>query len=90
MPTYVVHNTHSPDDCPALNEEIQQSPWSAALKGQVFLCTCPGGVHQGLFHVEAASPDEALSLVGPRFRAGARAIEAFVGVLGEHELLPLR
>lgn len=90
MPTYMVHNTHSAEECAALGEAIQNEPWSAKLKGQLFMCSCPGGVHQGVFYVDAGSPEEALSMVDAKFRAGARAIEAIVGTIGEHELLPVR
>jgi hypothetical protein len=89
MPLYVLHNTHGPQECGSLMEAIQQQPWSSRLKGRDFYCTCPGGVHQGFVAVEADTAEDALSLVDPAFRAGARAIEAISGVVGEHERLPV-
>lgn len=80
MATYILQNTHRPEECEALGQEAQENPAPISLKGTQFLCTCPGGLHGAVFAVEARSEAEALAIVGPKFRAGTR---AYVGEIFE-------
>lgn len=90
MMTYILHNTHKPEDCQKLNEAISTHPWSASLKGIQFLCFCPSGTHGGIFAVDAEDEAAALAMVDPVFRSGTRVYAGgLVGVIGEHPLLPV-
>jgi hypothetical protein len=89
MPTYVVHNTHGPDECQALMEEIYKSPWSKTITGTEFYCGCPHGTHESVVAVDAKDPEEALGFFDKKFRAGATAFEVMHGAIGQHEMLPV-
>jgi hypothetical protein len=80
MATFILYNRHRPEDCRWLEEE---GPWPDSLKGIALLCTCPSGDHGGILAVEAPNADEALARLTPRFRAGTRAYEGDVLVIGE-------
>ena len=68
MAQYMVHYNPKPEECPC---EIQAD--SPNLKGRSFFCTCPSGeVHGGFFQIEAASPEEALSLFPEAMRPAAK------------------
>ncbi|HEY3005717.1 MAG TPA: hypothetical protein VGJ44_25450 [Kribbellaceae bacterium] len=89
MATYIMQNTHRPEDCQALGEEALAYPLPASLKGQPFLCTCPSGTHGGVFAVQADDEADALALVGPKFRAGTRAWLGEIYDIGDPDVLPV-
>jgi hypothetical protein len=72
MAAFMVRNVHSAEECDLLDEE-----WEAEappeLKGSLRLfCTCSTGDHGAFFELEATSPEQALAMLPPRFRAGSR------------------
>ena len=89
MATYILHNTHQPEECQGLGEAAFASPWSASLKGTPFLCTCPSGSHGGIFAVQADDEASALALVDPKFRAGTRAYLGEIYEIGDPEAIPV-
>lgn len=86
MATYILQNSHRAEECEALGQEAQAQPAPTSLKGTPFLCTCPSGTHGGIFYVEAQSEAEALAMVGPKWRAGARAYLGEVWEIGGPEI----
>jgi hypothetical protein len=89
MATYILHNTHRPEECRALDEAVHAHPWSAALKGTPFLCTCPSGSHGAIFAVQADDEESALALVDPTFRAGTRAYLGEIYEIGDPDVIPV-
>ena len=67
MAEFMLHHTHGANDCQRMFQEVQNAAHS--LKGMTFFCTCPSGDHGGFFQVEAASPEEVLSLLPAAMRA---------------------
>jgi len=61
MAEFILHHTHRARDCGRIVPELQNT--AHALKGKTFFCYCPSGNHGGFFQVEAASVEEALSLL---------------------------
>jgi hypothetical protein len=86
MATYILQNTHRPEECESLAEEAQALPAPLSMKGTPLLCTCPSGAHGAVFTVQADSEAEALAMVGPKFRAGTR---AYLGEIFEFGSEPL-
>jgi hypothetical protein len=72
MPQVMLHNTHRPEDCEALNEEWQAHGTPPAFQGRTFFCTCPSGEHGAFVQLEAEDPAAALASLPSRFRAGTR------------------
>lgn len=82
MATYIVWNEHRAEECDALMDEAIANPLPRSLDGTPMLCTCPSGTHAGFFSVEAGSEAEALALLPPKFRAGARSYAGQVMTIG--------
>ena len=72
MPLFMVRNTRPVEECDLLDREWEeQAP--EELRGSLRLfCTCSTGDHGAFFELEASSPERALALLPPRFRAGSR------------------
>lgn len=59
MAQYIIINTHTPEQCEAMEAGIPKLP--PALKGKDFYCTCPGGVHGYFMFHEGDSSEEVLA-----------------------------
>ena len=72
MPLFMVRNSHLAEECDLLDREWGELA-PEQLKGTLRLfCTCSTGDHGAFFELEAESPERALALLPPRFRAGSR------------------
>jgi len=89
MTTYILHNTHRPEECQALGEEAMAHPLPESMTGTPFLCTCPSGTHGGIIAVQADDEAQAVALVAPKFRAGTRANLGEVYEVGDPDVLPV-
>lgn len=66
--TYLIINTHQPEQCEAMEADMDRIP--DHLKGKDFYCTCPYGMHGYYLFVEAESSEEALNGLPPSLRLG--------------------
>ena len=72
MPLFMVRNTHLAEECDLLDREWEEEA-PEDLKGSLRLfCTCSTGDHGAFFELQAGSPEQALAMLPPRFRAGSR------------------
>jgi hypothetical protein len=83
MTNYILHNRHTAEECEGIFVEGAERLWPARTRGTIAYCACPSGEHWAVLSVEAESPEEALSLLGPRFRAGTTAVAGAVVTIGE-------
>jgi hypothetical protein len=74
--TYLIINTHEPEQCEPMEADMDRIP--DQLKGKDFYCTCPHGQHGYYLFVDAESSDQAIETLPPSLRIGdtrAQALE---------------
>ena len=72
MAVFMVRNVHTAEECDLLEGEWKEEA-PPELKGSLRLfCTCSTGDHGAFFELQADSPELALAILPPRFRAGSR------------------
>jgi hypothetical protein len=72
MAVFMVRNVHTSEECDLI-ERVWEEEAPRQLKGSLRLfCTCSTGDHGAFFELEADSPERALAVLPPRFRAGSR------------------
>ncbi|MFN2545042.1 MAG: hypothetical protein ABR600_10820 [Actinomycetota bacterium] len=68
MPRYMILNSHSPEECEAMEADVDKL--SPALKGADFYCTCPFGEHGYYMFLEGDSSGEVLGILPDSLRLG--------------------
>jgi hypothetical protein len=72
MPEFMAHHTHRPEQCQEMYDAWNESDAPQQIRGKPIFCTCPTGEHGSFSQVEAASPDEVLSLLPAKLRPTTR------------------
>ena len=70
MAEFMLHHTHSAEDCENIFPQLQNV--AQLLKGKNFFCTCPSGDHGGGLQEDAGSPEDAVRLLPEIMRASTR------------------
>ncbi len=68
MARYMVLNSHAPDECERMEEDVDKIP--AAMKGSNFYCTCPAGEHAYYMFLEGDTAEEVMALLPPSLKLG--------------------
>ncbi len=71
MSEFILHHTHQAEECAEAFAALKEA--DSLREAATFFCSCPSGEHGGFFQLEAASPDEALSLLPERLQATTHA-----------------
>jgi hypothetical protein len=74
MGSYIVVNSHTPEECEPMEVVISHLP--EPLRGKDFICTCPEGPHGFYMLVEARTAEEAIQGLPPQWRKGTAAYPA--------------
>jgi hypothetical protein len=68
MARYMILNTHEPEQCEPMEEDVDKLP--PRIKGKDFYCTCPGGEHAYYMFIEGDTAEEIMSLLPPSLKLG--------------------
>jgi len=68
MGRYLVLNTHAPEECEAMEADMEIL--GPELKGRDFLCTCPAGEHAFYMILEGDTAEQVLGYFPPSLTLG--------------------
>jgi hypothetical protein len=79
MGSYIVVNSHAPEDCEPMEAPMSRLP--AHLKDKDFICTCPEGPHAFYLLLEGETAEQVIEGLPQEWRKGSTAYPA--------EIIPL-
>jgi hypothetical protein len=68
MATYLIINEHRPEECQAMEEDMDKL--SDRVKGKDFHCTCPHGKHGYYLFLDGESSEDVIGALPPSFLLG--------------------